>query len=152
MPQHTSLEILLSAIGIHNLTIWALGHRIDSKIATRKILLQRHFAPGIKSKSLITTPRLTLGSGQSKLFFGYRVQKHWKIGTDRQKTSVLHLVRTSTNYNPVPVTADKSQQSIPDCTTHNVNIQARKQRVIDTDHDPNSCPRIISGAPHRVVA
>jgi len=70
MPQNAALEVGRPVEQINQPAGGIFGHRIDSQVTAREILLQRHIRPGVHRKPLVTLAALALGTRQRVLLLG----------------------------------------------------------------------------------
>src|SRR5699024_239325 len=70
MTQHPGLQIFESPIGVDEFALPVLGHRVDSEVATRQVLLQGNVGAGMNDEAGIPMAGLALGTRQSVLFMG----------------------------------------------------------------------------------
>ncbi len=101
MAQQAVFQIAASVIGVDNFPVVIAGHRVDSQVATLKIVLQRDIRCGVAGEPGITRTRFTFGTRQRILFPGLRMEKHGKIAAYLLVARVKHLLRRGADNNPI---------------------------------------------------
>ena len=130
MAQHAILQILLAAIGIHQVfeavvacPVGRSGDGVDGQIAPRQVLFQRHIGSGVNHKAAIAHAVLALGASQRIFLMGLGVQEHRKVAPHGHEAARAHLLRRGANHHPVRIVDGQAQQCIAHRTAYLENLE-----------------------------
>jgi hypothetical protein len=130
MAQHAILQILLAAIGVHQVFEVAVacpvgrsGDGVDGEIAPRQVFFQRHIGSGVNHKAAIAHAVLALGARQRIFLMGLGVQKHRKVAPHGHEAARAHLLRRGADHHPVRVVDGQAQQCIAHGTAYLENLE-----------------------------
>ena len=113
MAQDSVVEIRTPVERIHEVAVFVLGHRIDSQIAARQIVLEGDIGRCEHLETPVSMAFLAFGAGESVLLAGIGMQEHREIGADLLETELDHLLRRRAGYDPISVLDLRTKQAIP---------------------------------------
>ncbi len=93
MPQDPTLEIRLAAVGVDQRPVIIAGHRVDSQVSSRQILLERHRLRRVHLEPGVPGRDLSFAARERILFVGLGVQEYREIAPDLAISKLLHLLR-----------------------------------------------------------
>ena len=112
MAQNAVAQILRAAVGVDQVAVGILGHRIDAEVAPRQVVLERDLRAGLAGEARIAVPALAFAPRQRVFLPGFGMQEHGEIATDLAKAQREHLLAAGAHDDPVAFACRNAEHAV----------------------------------------